>query len=65
MDDIIDLISDFFLELLVWEQMNDYFKKRIRNRTIRWIVVSLIYIMIVILLLLALYGICALVKAVL
>ena len=65
MDDIIDLISDFFLELLVWEQMNDYFKKRIRNRMIRWIVVSLIYIMIVILLLLALYGICALVKAVL
>ena len=62
MDGLIDLIIDFFLELFVWEQMNNCLRKKIQNRPLRWIVVSLIYLTILMVLLLVLYGIYHLIK---
>ena len=62
MDDLIDLVVDFFLELFLWEQMNDYFRKKIQNRPLRRIIVCLVYLTILMVLLLVLYGIYYLIK---
>ena len=57
MDDFIDLIVDFFLELFVWEHMNSFLRKKIQNRPLRWFATTLIYLLIVVMLFSILYGI--------
>ena len=62
MDDLFDAVLDFFAELFIWEQLNEDLRKKIPNRFLRWIVTTLIYLLIVMALLLLLKGIYLLIR---